>query len=97
MDQSSGAGQGVKSIYDGFRHSYASYRIRQLKNNLPELALEMGNSPREIVNSYKRNVTDAQAEEWFSIMPPPDYAEKVSAALRLRQATVPTFFPLLSR
>ena len=88
---------GVKSIYDGFRHSYASYRIRQLKNNLPELALEMGNSPREIVNSYKRNVTDAQAEEWFSIMPPPDYAEKVSAALRLRQATVPTFFPLLSR
>ena len=49
---------GVKSIYNGFRHSYASYRIRHLKGNLPELAQEMGNSPREIINSYKRNVTD---------------------------------------
>jgi hypothetical protein len=66
---------GVKSIYDGFRHSYASYRIRHLKGNLPELAQEMGNSPKEIINSYKRNVTDAEANEWFNIMPPKEYAE----------------------
>jgi hypothetical protein len=64
---------GVKSIYDGLRHSYASYRIRQLKGNLPELAQEMGNSPKEIINSYKRNVTDADA--WFNVMPPENYAE----------------------
>lgn len=76
----------VRSIYDGFRHSYASYRIRQLKGHLPELAQEMGNSPREIINSYKRNVTDAEAEAWFAIKPPPNYAEKVRAALQLREA-----------
>jgi hypothetical protein len=68
---------GVKSIYDGLRHSYASYRIRHLKGNLPELAQEMGNSPREIINSYKRNVTDADADKWFNIMPPKDYAELI--------------------
>jgi hypothetical protein len=68
---------GVKSSYDGLRHSYASYRIRHLKGNLPELAQEMGNSPREIINSYKRNVTDADADKWFNIMPPKDYAELI--------------------
>ena len=39
----------VQSIYDGFRHSYCSYRIRQLGGNLDLLAEEMGNSPTEIV------------------------------------------------
>ncbi len=74
----------VKSIYDGFRHSYASYRIRQLKGNLNELADEMGNSAREIINSYKRNVTDAEAERWFAIRPPAGYAEKIRLALALK-------------
>jgi len=71
----------VKSVYDGCRHSYASYRIRQLKGNLAELAAEMGNSPAEIVDSYKRNVTDAEAEAWFSQMPPKSYVELVRAFL----------------
>jgi len=67
----------VDSLYDGFRHSYASYRIRQLKGDLPQLAAEMGNSPNEIVRSYKRNVTDEQANLWFDVMPPADYDERV--------------------
>ncbi len=71
----------VKSVYDGCRHSYASYRIRQLKGNLAELAAEMGNSPAEIVDSYKRNVTDAEAETWFSQMPPKSYPELIQAYL----------------
>ena len=64
---------GVRRIYDGLRHSYASYRIRHLKGNLDQLAEEMGNSPREIIRSYKRNVTDAQANAWFDLMPPAHY------------------------
>ncbi|HEY5749341.1 MAG TPA: hypothetical protein VIU12_24910 [Chryseolinea sp.] len=72
---------GVRTIYDGFRHSYASYRIRQLKQDLPQLAAEMGNSPEEILSAYKRNVTDEQAAEWFSVLPPKDYMEKVRGAL----------------
>jgi len=47
--------------YDGFRHSYASYRIRHLKGDLVALADEMDNSPEEIINSYKRNVTDQES------------------------------------
>ena len=57
-------------MYDGFRHSFASYRIRQLKGDLNKLAEEMGNSPREIINSYKRNVRDEDTALWFSITPP---------------------------
>jgi hypothetical protein len=75
---------GVKSIYDGLRHSYASYRIRHLKGNLPQLPEEMGNSPREIINSYKRNVTDAEANAWFNVMPPGNYWELIYSHIQNR-------------
>jgi hypothetical protein len=48
-----------------------------LKGNLPQLAEEMGNSPREIIRSYKRNVTDGEANAWFNVVPPVDYWEVV--------------------
>ncbi len=73
----------VPSYHDGFRHSYASYRIRQAKQDLPLVAAEMGNSPQELLNSYKRNVTDADAVKWFSAKAPAGYAKKIAA---LRQA-----------
>ena len=76
----------VSGIRDGFRHSYASYRVRELKNNLDQLAGEMGNSPAEIIDSYKRNVTDKEAAAWFSIEPPSEYAEKIKNALQIKQA-----------
>ncbi len=74
----------TRSIYDGFRHSYASYRIRHLKGDLSALADEMGNSPSEIITSYKRNVSDKEADEWFGVMPPPDYEEKIMLALNIK-------------
>ena len=77
---------GVAKIYDGFRRSYASYRIRQLGGDLNALAFEMGNSPTEIINSYKRNVTDKEAKAWFAIMPPPGYAARIRSALESRKA-----------
>ena len=77
---------GVRSVYDGFRRSYASYRIRQLKGDLAAVAAEMGNSPQQLTKHYKRNVTDAQAAEWFNILPPAGYAEKVKAALSSHHA-----------
>ena len=77
---------GVRSIYDGLRHSYASYRIRRLKGNLPELAQEMGNSPKEIINSYKRNVTDAEADAWFNVMPPDNYGEVIYQYIQNRSS-----------
>ena len=79
----------VRSIIDGFRHSYASYRIRQLKGDLVRLAEEMGNSPEELISSYKRNVTDAEAEAWFKTSPPDAYSTTVRSALKLRKSTLP--------
>jgi integrase len=72
----------LQVVYDGFRHSYASYRIRQLKGDLNKLAEEMGNSPREIINSYKRNVRDEDTTAWFGITPLGDYSKKMAVALR---------------
>jgi len=37
----------------------------------------MGNSPREIIRSYKRNVTDGEANAWLNVVPPGDYWEVV--------------------
>ena len=79
----------IRSVYDGYRHGYASYRIRQLKGDLEKLAEEMGNSPKEIIDSYKRGVTDAQAAAWFGIMPPQNYAETIRAVLASRRLAYP--------
>jgi integrase len=76
----------VPAISDGLRHSYASYRIRELKGNLEEVAAEMGNSPRQLIGHYKRNVTDEAAAAWFNCMPPEGYAEAIHSALSLREA-----------
>ena len=72
---------GVTGVHDGLRHSYASYRCRHLGNNLPKLAEEMGNSPSEIIKSYKADVSDAEADAWFSIRPPVGYNDAIEMAL----------------
>jgi hypothetical protein len=76
---------GVKSVYDGYRRSFASFRIRELDGNLDKLAVEMGNSPEEILGAYKRNVTDAEAAAWFGVMPPAGYAGKIRSVLAQRE------------
>ena len=76
---------GTRPIVDGFRHSFCSYRIRIVGNDLKQVAYEMGNSPREIIDSYRRDVTDQTAKDWFSIVPPDDYHDAVVALLKLRK------------
>src|SRR5205823_804215 len=60
---------GVRRIHDGQRHSYASYRIRPLKGNLPQLAEEMGNSPRErssaVTNGTSRTERRMHGSIWW--------------------------------
>lgn len=73
----------VAAIHDGLRHSYANYRCRHLGNDLPKLAEEMGNSPSEILKSYKANVLDEEADQWFSIKPPADYGRLIRLARQL--------------
>jgi hypothetical protein len=74
---------GVRDVYNGLRHSYASFRYRILKNP-DEVAHEMGNSREEFYRSYRRNVTDAEAAEWFAVNPPKGYSQKISRLLKSR-------------
>ena len=75
----------VRAIQDGLRHSYCSYRIKQLAGNLETLAEEMGNSPDEITRSYKRGVSVAESKRWFGILPPKGYSKMISSVLKLRR------------
>lgn len=54
---------------NGLRHSYGSYRVVQTQN-LPQVAMEMGNSIAIIRKHYLEVVTQAKGEEWFAICPP---------------------------
>ncbi len=75
----------VKDVYNGLRHSYASFRYRILKDP-DKVADEMGNSREEFYRSYRRNVTDAQAEEWFGVNPPKGYFQKMTRLLKSRKS-----------
>jgi integrase len=57
------------------RHSFISYRVAQTQN-VPQVALEAGNSPAKIFSNYRsvklsdgRLITQKLAEQWFSICP----------------------------
>jgi integrase len=55
-------------VHNGFRHSFASYRLAQTQN-AAQVSLEMGNSPRKLFENYRELVTPEDAEEWFGILP----------------------------
>ena len=54
---------------NGLRHSFGTYRTAQTQN-LPQVALEMGNSVAVIRKNYLEAVTREKGEEWFAVMPP---------------------------
>jgi integrase len=56
------------------RHSFISYRLAELQN-INQVALEAGNSPKMIYRHYRELATPEQAKSWFKIMP--DVAENV--------------------
>jgi integrase len=56
---------------NGLRHSYGSYRLPVL-NDIAALALEMNNSPREIVESYRELALPRDVEAWWQIRPHPE-------------------------
>jgi len=57
---------------NGLRHSFISYRLAQIKN-VHQVSLEAGNSPQMVFAHYRQLVTETQATEWFSIVPPKDW------------------------
>ena len=53
---------------NGLRHSYISYRVAATRD-VAAVALESGNSPTIIFQHYRELATEAEAAEWFSIVP----------------------------
>jgi integrase len=58
----------VKWKHNALRHSFCSYRLAKEKN-AAQVSLEAGNSPQMIFKHYRELVTEAEATEWFGIMP----------------------------
>ncbi len=59
---------GVKPQRNGFRHSFASYRLAAVKS-ADQVALELGNSPRKLFANYRELVTEEDARDWFDVAP----------------------------
>ena len=54
--------------HNALRHSFISYRVAQIQN-VAQVALEAGNSPRMVFSNYRELVRPADAERWFGITP----------------------------
>lgn len=54
--------------HNALRHSFISYRVAQTQN-VAQVALEAGNSPRVVFSNYRELVRPADAEKWFAIGP----------------------------
>lgn len=53
---------------NAFRHSFVSYRVAQTQKR-SQVALEAGHSEKMLTKHYKENVTEEDAEAWFSVFP----------------------------
>ena len=53
---------------NALRHSFISYRVADIKD-VPQVALEAGNSPRMVFTNYRQLVSERAAKAWFSIVP----------------------------
>ncbi len=59
---------GIPWVRNGLRHSWCSYRLAVTKN-AALTAHEAGNSPQILHRHYNELVTEAEAKEWFAVMP----------------------------
>ena len=53
---------------NALRHSFISYRVAAIQD-VPQVALEAGNSPAMIFANYRELVTPQDAQAWFAIEP----------------------------
>jgi integrase len=67
---------GVRWKTNGLRHSCISYRLAA-KPDVAAVALEAGNSPTVIFHHYRELATEAEAAEWFGIVPATAEADNV--------------------
>ncbi len=65
--------------HNALRHSYISYRVAQIQN-VAQVALEAGNSPRVVFANYRELVRPVEAAKWFGIVPKEKSQESVPPA-----------------
>ncbi|MBI5388196.1 MAG: tyrosine-type recombinase/integrase [Verrucomicrobia bacterium] len=58
----------VQWPHNGLRHSFISYRVAKVQN-VAQVALEAGNSPKIIFSNYRELVKPADAVKWFALAP----------------------------
>ena len=62
-------GEGIKPWPDNcLRHSFATYRLAAIAD-AGRVSLEMGNSPKELIKSYRELADEQDATAWFAIAP----------------------------
>jgi integrase len=66
--QKTAARAGVSRKCNGLRHSAISYRLAMVPD-VAKVALEAGNSPAVIFKFYRQLASEAEAAEWFGIVP----------------------------
>ncbi|MBI3870999.1 MAG: site-specific integrase [Verrucomicrobia bacterium] len=54
--------------HNALRHSFISYRVADVQN-VAQVALEAGNSPRMVFSNYRELVRPSEAKKWFGIVP----------------------------
>ena len=59
---------GVEWKHNALRHSFISYRLAEVQN-MNQVALEAGNSPRMIFQHYRELCTPSEARTWFALAP----------------------------
>jgi integrase len=59
---------GLDLADNGLRHSWISARVA-ITSNVPEVALDAGNSPRVIHQHYRELMRKDEAEAWFAVRP----------------------------
>lgn len=74
--------------HNALRHSFISYRVADVQN-VAQVALEAGNSPRMVFSNYRELVRPVEAKAWFAITP-----ESVRAAAATRKALPTKVVPL---
>lgn len=69
----------VRRVNNGFRHSYASYRLQEVKSPA-QVAWEMNTSERKLKDNYLELVSEKKLLKWKQIFPE-DYLPPCKVAL----------------
>jgi integrase len=81
--------------HNALRHSFISYRVAEIQN-VAQVALEAGNSPKIIFSNYRELVRPADAQKWFGIVPPGVIAEPKPKQAKRKTKAASNVVPMIA-